>query len=161
RAGGGLRRLRHRRPHAGRAHGGPCQRRPRRLDLPFRRDPRGRGEGAVAGGRRRGAHMSLSLPEDLVFDAAGLLPVIVQEQASGAVLMLAYANAEALARTVEPGYAHFWSRSRQALWKKGEPSGHVLRVRELRADCDRDALLLVAAPEGPTCHTGGRTCFGE
>ena len=105
--------------------------------------------------------MSLTLPEGLVFDASGLIPVVVQDRASGDVLMLAYANALALARTVETGQAHFWSRSRKALWRKGETSGHVLHVRELRADCDRDAVLLLADPEGPTCHTGSRSCFGE
>jgi phosphoribosyl-AMP cyclohydrolase len=68
--------------------------------------------------------------------------------------MVAYANAEALARTAESGLAHFWSRSRQALWRKGESSGNGLRVRELLADCDKDALLMVVDPEGPACHTG-------
>jgi phosphoribosyl-ATP pyrophosphohydrolase/phosphoribosyl-AMP cyclohydrolase len=105
--------------------------------------------------------MSLALPEGIVFDANGLVPVVVQDRASGDVLMVAYANAEALARTAETGRAHFWSRSRQALWRKGETSGHELLVREVRADCDRDALLMVADPVGPTCHTGARTCFGE
>jgi phosphoribosyl-ATP pyrophosphohydrolase/phosphoribosyl-AMP cyclohydrolase len=75
--------------------------------------------------------------------------------------MLAYANAEAVSRTAETGLAHFWSRSRKALWRKGETSGHGLRVREVRTDCDRDTLLMVVDPEGPACHTGSRTCFGE
>jgi phosphoribosyl-ATP pyrophosphohydrolase/phosphoribosyl-AMP cyclohydrolase len=75
--------------------------------------------------------------------------------------MVAWANAEALDRTRRTGYAHFWSRRRQALWKKGETSGHVLRVREVRRDCDGDTLLMVADPEGPACHTNERTCFGE
>jgi phosphoribosyl-ATP pyrophosphohydrolase/phosphoribosyl-AMP cyclohydrolase len=101
------------------------------------------------------------IPADLKLDAAGLIPVVVQERASGDVLMVAWANALALARTAETGYAHFWSRSRQALWRKGESSGNRLRVREVRADCDRDALLLVVDPEGPACHTGTRSCFGE
>jgi phosphoribosyl-ATP pyrophosphohydrolase/phosphoribosyl-AMP cyclohydrolase len=101
------------------------------------------------------------MPADLVYDAAGLLPVVVQDRRSGDVLMLAYANAEAVSRTAESGLAHFWSRSRQALWRKGETSGHALRVREVRTDCDRDTLLLVVDPEGPACHTGARTCFGE
>jgi len=101
------------------------------------------------------------IPADLKLDAAGLIPVVVQERASGDVLMVAWANALALARTAETGYAHFWSRSRQALWRKGESSGNGLRVREVRADCDRDALLLVVDPEGPACHTGTRSCFGE
>ena len=82
-------------------------------------------------------------------------------QVSGDVLMVAWANEEALRRTAETGLAHFWSRSRQALWLKGETSGHRLHVRALRADCDRDALLLVVDPEGPACHTGTRTCFGD
>jgi phosphoribosyl-ATP pyrophosphohydrolase/phosphoribosyl-AMP cyclohydrolase len=103
----------------------------------------------------------LSVPEGLVYGAGGLIPVVVQDRGSGDVLMMAYANAEALERTAATGLGHFWSRSRQALWRKGETSGHVLRVRELRADCDHDALLMVAEPEGPTCHTGARTCFGE
>lgn len=105
--------------------------------------------------------MSLALPAELRFDAAGLLPVVVQDYASGDVLMLAYANALALQRSAETGYAHFWSRSRGALWKKGESSGHTLRLRELRADCDRDALLMLVDPDGPTCHTGTRSCFGD
>jgi len=105
--------------------------------------------------------VSVTVPDGIVFDGGGLVPVVVQDHASGDVLMVAYANAEALARTAETGRAHFWSRSRQALWRKGETSGHELQVREVRADCDRDALLLVAEPVGPTCHTGARTCFGE
>jgi phosphoribosyl-ATP pyrophosphohydrolase/phosphoribosyl-AMP cyclohydrolase len=102
-----------------------------------------------------------TVPEDLAFDATGLLPVVVQDRASGDVLMVAWANAEALARTAETGLAHFWSRSRQELWRKGETSGNGLRVVEARADCDRDTLLLVVDPEGPACHTGARTCFGD
>jgi phosphoribosyl-ATP pyrophosphohydrolase/phosphoribosyl-AMP cyclohydrolase len=105
--------------------------------------------------------MAVAMPADLVFDANGLVPVVAQDRASGDVLMLAWANAEAIARTAETGLAHFWSRSRKALWRKGETSGHTLRVVEVRADCDRDALLLVVEPEGPACHTGSRTCFGE
>jgi phosphoribosyl-ATP pyrophosphohydrolase/phosphoribosyl-AMP cyclohydrolase len=103
----------------------------------------------------------VSVPGGLAFDAAGLVPVVVQDRSSGDVLMLAWANAEALARTAETGLAHFWSRSRRTLWRKGETSGHGLRVREVRTDCDRDALLMVVDPEGPACHTGARTCFGE
>ena len=105
--------------------------------------------------------MAVAIPEGLVFDANGLLPVIAQDRASGDVLMLAWANAEAVARTADSGLAHFWSRSRQALWRKGESSGHTLRVIEARADCDKDALLLVVEPAGPACHTGTRSCFGE
>ena len=105
--------------------------------------------------------MPVSVPVDLAYDAAGLVAVVVQERRSGDVLMLAWANAEALARTAETDFAHFWSRSRKALWRKGETSGNVLRVRELRVDCDRDALLMIVDPEGPACHTGTRTCFGD
>jgi phosphoribosyl-ATP pyrophosphohydrolase/phosphoribosyl-AMP cyclohydrolase len=105
--------------------------------------------------------MPVAMPEGLVFDASGLLPVIAQDRASGDVLMLAWANADAVARTAETGLAHFWSRSRKALWRKGETSGHTLRVVEARADCDKDTLLLVVEPEGPACHTGSRACFGE
>ena len=105
--------------------------------------------------------MSVAVPESLTYDAAGLLPVVVQDAASGDVLMVAYANREALERTAQTGLAHFWSRSRGALWRKGETSGNEMRVRELRADCDRDALLMVVDPAGPACHTGARTCFGD
>lgn len=103
----------------------------------------------------------MTIPEGLVYDSAGLIPVVVQDRASGDVLMVAYANAEALALAVGTGLAHFWSRSRGALWKKGETSGNSLRVRELRADCDRDALVMLVDPQGPACHTGSRTCFGD
>ncbi len=105
--------------------------------------------------------MSVAIPDGLSFDAAGLIPVVAQDRGSGDVLMVAYANVAALVRTAETGFAHFWSRSRQALWKKGETSGHMLRVVEVRADCDKDALLYVVEPSGPACHTGTRTCFGD
>ena len=105
--------------------------------------------------------MTVRVPAEIVFDAVGLVPVVAQDRASGDVLMVAYANAPALAKTAETGFAHFWSRSRGALWKKGETSRNVLRVIEVRADCDRDALLYVVEPHGPACHTGARTCFGE
>jgi len=105
--------------------------------------------------------MAIRIPDGLVFDANGLVPVVAQDRASGDVLMVAWANGEALERTAETGIAHFWSRSRKALWRKGETSGHELRVVEVRADCDRDTLLLVVEPTGPACHTGARTCFGE
>ena len=98
--------------------------------------------------------MSLLVPEGIAYGADGLVPVVVQERASGDVLMLAFANADALRVTADTGLAHFWSRSRGRLWKKGESSGNVLRVREVRADCDRDALLMVVEPAGPACHTG-------
>jgi phosphoribosyl-ATP pyrophosphohydrolase/phosphoribosyl-AMP cyclohydrolase len=105
--------------------------------------------------------MAVAIPDGLVFDGSGLVPVVVQDRASGDVLMVAWANAEALARTAETGLAHFWSRSRRALWRKGETSGNELRVVEARVDCDRDTLLLVVEPAGPACHTGARTCFGD
>jgi len=110
---------------------------------------------------RTGEHAAVQVPEGIVYGEDGLVPVVVQDRASGDVLMVAYANAESLARTVDTGLVHFWSRSRKALWKKGETSGHVLHIQEMRIDCDRDALLMVVVPEGPTCHTGSRTCFGD
>ena len=88
-----------------------------------------------------------------------LRPAIVQDAESGRVLMLAWMDDEALALTVQTGQAWFWSRSRQRLWRKGETSGNVLSVEEVRADCDGDALLVRARPAGPTCHTGARSCF--
>jgi phosphoribosyl-ATP pyrophosphohydrolase/phosphoribosyl-AMP cyclohydrolase len=100
------------------------------------------------------------MPE-VTFGADGLVPVIAQDRESGDVLMVAFADAEAVARTAQTGFAHFWSRSRKALWKKGETSGHVLKVREARADCDGDTLLLIVDAEGPACHRGTRTCFGD
>lgn len=93
------------------------------------------------------------------FDAKGLLTAIVADAASGALLMVAHMNAEALALTRSTGQVHFYSRSRQALWKKGETSGNVLTLVELRVDCDQDALLVLAAPAGPACHTGRSSCF--
>jgi phosphoribosyl-ATP pyrophosphohydrolase/phosphoribosyl-AMP cyclohydrolase len=95
------------------------------------------------------------------FDERGLVAVVVQDRASGDVLMVAWANEESLRLTAETGDAHFWSRSRGALWRKGETSGNTLRVREVRADCDSDTLLMVVEPAGPACHTGTRSCFGE
>jgi phosphoribosyl-ATP pyrophosphohydrolase/phosphoribosyl-AMP cyclohydrolase len=105
--------------------------------------------------------MSIPMPENLKYDANGLIPVLIQDFASGDILMMAFANAEAVRATGETAEAHFWSRSRGKLWKKGETSGNVLRVREVRTDCDRDCLLVVVDPAGPTCHTNARTCFGE
>jgi phosphoribosyl-ATP pyrophosphohydrolase/phosphoribosyl-AMP cyclohydrolase len=93
------------------------------------------------------------------FDQKGLIPAIVQHARSGEVLMLGYMNEEALQRTIESGLVTFWSRSRQSLWQKGESSGHVLRLVEVRQDCDGDALLVLAEPAGPTCHTGEPSCF--
>jgi phosphoribosyl-AMP cyclohydrolase / phosphoribosyl-ATP pyrophosphohydrolase len=105
--------------------------------------------------------MSVEIPDGVQFDAQGLVPAVVQDRASGDVLMVAWANAEALEKTARTGLAHFWSRRRGALWRKGETSGHALKVREVRRDCDGDTLLMVVDPEGPTCHTNARTCFGE
>ena len=93
------------------------------------------------------------------FDAAGLLTAVVVDAKSGEVLMVAHMNAEALDRTRTTGLAHFWSRSRQALWQKGETSGNVLHVEEIRVDCDQDALVVRARPAGPACHTGATSCF--
>ncbi len=98
-------------------------------------------------------------PSTLTYDDRGLLPVVVQDEASGAVLMVAWADREAVERTLATGQAHFWSRSRRRLWKKGETSGNTLEVVEVLADCDRDTLLVRARPAGPACHRGTRTCF--
>lgn len=93
------------------------------------------------------------------WDAAGLITAVVTDASDGTVLMLAHMNADALAKTIESGEAWFWSRSRERLWKKGESSGNVLKVVELRIDCDQDALWVKAVPAGPACHTGERSCF--
>jgi phosphoribosyl-ATP pyrophosphohydrolase/phosphoribosyl-AMP cyclohydrolase len=97
----------------------------------------------------------------LTFDERGLIVAVAQDRATGTVLMVAYMDREALARTVDSGEAHFWSRSRQASWHKGATSGNVLHVEEIQADCDADALLLSVHPSGPACHTGQRSCFAE
>jgi phosphoribosyl-AMP cyclohydrolase len=93
------------------------------------------------------------------FDGQGLLTAIAVDSRSREILMVAFMDAEALARTRETGLAHFHSRSRGRLWMKGESSGHVLRVEEIRVDCDQDALVMLVKPEGPACHTGARSCF--
>jgi phosphoribosyl-ATP pyrophosphohydrolase/phosphoribosyl-AMP cyclohydrolase len=97
----------------------------------------------------------------LTWDERGLIVAVAQDRATGTVMMVAYMDREALARTVETGEAHFWSRSRQALWHKGATSGNVLHVEEMQADCDGDALLLSVHPSGPACHTGQRACFAQ
>lgn len=97
----------------------------------------------------------------LVFDDRGLLPVVAQDAHDGRVLMVAWANRDALERTLETGRLHFWSRSRESLWMKGETSGHVLEVVSLHGDCDGDTLLARVRPAGPACHTGEATCFGD
>ena len=94
------------------------------------------------------------------FDADGLVPCVCQHAETGEVLMLAWANADALRRTVADGLATFWSRSRQELWQKGRSSGNVLRIEAVTLDCDADAILLEVVPAGPACHTGDRSCFG-
>lgn len=91
----------------------------------------------------------------------GLVPAVVQDAVNGTVLMLGFMNQEAFSRTRETNKVHFFSRSRDRLWMKGETSGNVLHLRSMRIDCDNDTLLIEAHPEGPTCHTGARTCFGE
>ncbi|WP_338468247.1 phosphoribosyl-AMP cyclohydrolase [Novosphingobium sp. ZN18A2] len=93
------------------------------------------------------------------FDAAGLLTAVAIDVNSGRLLMLAHMNREAVDKTVETGFAHFFSRSRGRLWMKGESSGHVLKVREIRVDCDQDAVELRVEPAGPACHTLATSCF--
>ena len=97
---------------------------------------------------------------DLDFEKfSGLLPVITQDHGSGRVLMMGYANLEAVRKTQETGYAHYWSRSRNTLWKKGESSGHVQQITEVLVDCDEDTLLYKVSQTGPACHTGAKSCF--
>ena len=98
-------------------------------------------------------------PATLVYDSRGLIPVIAQDHMSGEVLMFAWMNAEAVARTQATGRVTYWSRSRQAFWVKGETSGHVQSLVEMRVDCDRDCLLVLVAQTGPACHTNRRSCF--
>ena len=98
-------------------------------------------------------------PTTLTFDTAGLLPAIAQQHDSGEVLMLAWMNAQSVAETLRTGRVTYWSRSRQAYWRKGETSGHVQRLVEMRVDCDRDCLLLLVDQTGPACHTNRRSCF--
>lgn len=93
------------------------------------------------------------------FDSTGLLSAVVQHAETGAILMVAFMDEEAIAATRETGFAHFHSRSRNRLWKKGETSGDVLEVVEILVDCDQDALVVRALPAGPTCHTGAASCF--
>jgi phosphoribosyl-AMP cyclohydrolase / phosphoribosyl-ATP pyrophosphohydrolase len=99
------------------------------------------------------------MTEAVRFDNAGLVPCVMQDWFTGEVLTLAYMNAEALQRTRETGEVHFFSRSRNELWRKGETSGNVQRLRQLRYDCDGDALVALVEPAGPACHTGERSCF--
>jgi phosphoribosyl-AMP cyclohydrolase / phosphoribosyl-ATP pyrophosphohydrolase len=116
--------------------------------------PSGAAERHGAGGRT-----SKLRGMEIAYDDRGLVPVVVQDWNSGEVLTLAYANAEAIARTRETGELHLWSRSRNELWHKGSTSGNVQKVRALRIDCDGDAVIALVEPAGPACHTGERTCF--
>jgi len=95
----------------------------------------------------------------LRFNKEGLIPAVVQDVSTGQVLMLAYMNREALEQTLDTGFAHYWSRSRAKLWQKGETSGHLQHVRDMRYDCDADTLLVIVEQEGVACHTGERSCF--
>jgi len=95
----------------------------------------------------------------LKYDIDGLIPAVVQDSATGQVLMLAYMTAGTLQRTMKTGQTYFWSRSRQQVWHKGETSGNVQEVVDIKLDCDGDALLLLVRPAGPACHTGKMTCF--
>ncbi len=97
--------------------------------------------------------------EDLTFNEDGLIPVVVQDINTKDVLMVAYANRDAILKTLETGYAHFWSRSRKKLWKKGETSGNYIRVEKILIDCDNDTLIYLSNPTGPACHTGRISCF--
>lgn len=98
-------------------------------------------------------------PDTLRYNDAGLIPAIAQDAVSGEVLMMAWMNADAVARTLETGRVTYWSRSRQAFWVKGESSGHVQELIDFRVDCDRDCLLLLVRQTGPACHTNRRSCF--
>lgn len=93
------------------------------------------------------------------YDANGLVTAVITDEADGTVLMVGHMNAEALAQSIESRRATFFSRSRQRLWQKGESSGNVLHIVEMRIDCDQDAIWIIARPQGPTCHTGARSCF--
>ena len=97
--------------------------------------------------------------EDLNFNEQGLLPVIIQDHLSGQILMLAYANAEAMKLTIETGLTHFWSRSREKIWNKGEESGNIQKVKDIYLDCDRDTILITVEQTGVACHTGEKSCF--
>jgi phosphoribosyl-AMP cyclohydrolase len=102
--------------------------------------------------------MTLSL-DTLKYDNAGLIPAIIQDHATGEVLMMAWMNRQSLQSTIETGFTHFWSRSRQKFWMKGESSGHTQKVRSIRTDCDQDVLLIGVEQIGAACHDGYRSCF--
>lgn len=98
-------------------------------------------------------------PASLAYDGRGLIPAIAQDHATGEVLMMAWMSEASLTETLRTGRVTYWSRSRKALWRKGETSGHIQRLLGLRIDCDRDCLLLTVEQTGPACHTGARSCF--
>lgn len=100
-------------------------------------------------------------PDQLVFDDNGLVAAVAQDANTGQVRMVAWMNREAVQQTLDTGFAHFWSRSRRSLWRKGETSGNTLSVVDMRPDCDSDAVLLTVIPAGPSCHTGAETCFSD
>ena len=104
-------------------------------------------------------HRDTGLSLNPKYDSNGLITAVVSDRATGEILMLAHMNAEALGATISTGQAHFWSRSRNRLWRKGESSGNVLTVAEIRIDCDQDAIWIIADAAGPACHTGERSCF--
>jgi phosphoribosyl-AMP cyclohydrolase len=110
-------------------------------------------------GETKGAGFADALLAELQFDEKGLIPAIAQQQDSGEVLMLAWMSAESIRETLSSGYVCYWSRSRGSLWRKGETSGHVQKLIELRYDCDDDAILLLIDQTGPACHTNRRSCF--
>ncbi len=105
------------------------------------------------------ADTTIELLDRIAFDDRGLVPAIAQDHRTGEVLMLAWMNREAVAKTLETGQVHYWSRSRKSLWRKGETSGHTQALIEFRVDCDNDAILVRVDQTGPACHTGQRTCF--
>jgi len=107
----------------------------------------------------RSPHREGKMAGEINWDTTGLVPAIVQDEKTKQVLMLAYLNAASLTKTMETGVAHFWSRRRKRLWKKGETSGNIQYVREIKYDCDGDAILLIVDPAGPACHTGEVSCF--
>ena len=100
-----------------------------------------------------------SIISEIKFDKNGLVPILVQNEADGEILMFAFANLEAVKKSVETGYAHFWSRKRKDLCKIGESSGNVMLIKNILIDCDEDSLIYLVNPNGPACHTGERTCF--
>ncbi|MPZ51905.1 MAG: bifunctional phosphoribosyl-AMP cyclohydrolase/phosphoribosyl-ATP diphosphatase HisIE [Acidimicrobiia bacterium] len=108
-----------------------------------------------------GATIATPDPDQIVWDVRGLVTTVVQNDVSGVVLMVAWMSRAALEATIATGEVHFWSRSRDELWRKGETSGNVLDAVSIEADCDGDALLVKAVPRGPVCHTGTETCFGD